>query len=175
VFLWWQGAILQRVVREAAPRNAVEVGTMCGYSTILMAQALEKGVLQRELRSHTKHMLAALSCAISHMNSITVTSNPLQNVSCAGARLVSFEKAFQWAMAGKRFLWQVRRALLGAAFVALLHPLPSHDCRMMPLESPEWYCNAASLIAALICPIVTATGPGRSGRQRHGGSGCAVG
>lgn len=35
-------------------------------------------------------------------------------VSCAGARLVSFEKAFQWAMAGKRFLWQVWRALLGA-------------------------------------------------------------
>lgn len=35
---------MQRLAREAAPRNAVEVGTMCGYSTILMAQALPKGV-----------------------------------------------------------------------------------------------------------------------------------
>lgn len=38
-----QGAILQRLVREAAPRNAVEVGGMCGYSAILIAQALEPG------------------------------------------------------------------------------------------------------------------------------------
>lgn len=62
-----KGAILQRLVRQAAPRNAVEVGTMAGYSTILMAQALPKG-----------------------------------------SQLTSFEKAFQWAMAGKRFLWQAR-------------------------------------------------------------------
>lgn len=38
-----QGAILQRLVREAAPHNAVEVGGMCGYSAILIAQALAPG------------------------------------------------------------------------------------------------------------------------------------
>lgn len=51
--------MLQRIVREALP--AVEVGTMCGYSTILMAQALPQGAPQRF--NFTVCQSAATSCA----------------------------------------------------------------------------------------------------------------
>lgn len=35
-----KGAVLQRLVRDKAPRLAVEVGTLCSYSALLMAQAM---------------------------------------------------------------------------------------------------------------------------------------
>lgn len=37
------GKILDRLIYENAPLNVLELGTQCGYSTIIMAQALPLG------------------------------------------------------------------------------------------------------------------------------------
>ena len=44
--------ILQRLVREHQPRNVVEVGTMCGYSALKMAQALPEGAVGASYQRH---------------------------------------------------------------------------------------------------------------------------
>ena len=35
-----KGALLQQLIRERQPRQMVEVGTMCGYSALVIAQAM---------------------------------------------------------------------------------------------------------------------------------------
>jgi len=35
-----KGALLQQLIRERQPRQTMEVGTMCGYSALVMAQAM---------------------------------------------------------------------------------------------------------------------------------------
>lgn len=53
-----KGAIVQRLVSEQRPRLAVEVGTMAGYSALLVAQCLEPGA---RLVSYEKDLLWLLA------------------------------------------------------------------------------------------------------------------
>ena len=126
---------------------------MCGYSTILMAQALQKGVPQLSLcgtsdgMSHSRIVLIALCSTMPYVSDVKVICCTMWIASCAEARLVSFEKAFQWAMAGKRFMWQVHVALLSAVCVPGLLPLssPAHGCYVTRMYSSEWCCASAPL------------------------------
>ena len=54
-----KGALLQQLVRERQPRQAVEVGTMCGYSALLIAQAMGPGRQLITFESDWKWALAA--------------------------------------------------------------------------------------------------------------------
>ena len=84
-----KGAVLQRLVRDRAPKLAVEVGTLCGYSALLIAKAM-----------------------------------------APGARLVTLESDWKWALVAKRFVWQatqgdklkpVRRCHLMHAVIVARH------------------------------------------------------
>ena len=54
-----KGALLQGLVRERRPRHVVEVGTMCGYSALLLAQALGPGRQLITIEADWKWALAA--------------------------------------------------------------------------------------------------------------------
>lgn len=54
-----KGAILQELIRERRPRQVVEVGTMCGYSTLVMAQAMGPDAHIISLEADWKWALAA--------------------------------------------------------------------------------------------------------------------
>lgn len=54
-----KGALLQRLVRERQPRVVVEVGTMCGYSALLIAQAMGPGRQLVSIEADWKWALAA--------------------------------------------------------------------------------------------------------------------
>lgn len=54
-----KGALLQKLVRDKQPRMAVEVGTLCGYSTLLIAQAMLPDAQLVSLESDWKWALVA--------------------------------------------------------------------------------------------------------------------
>lgn len=54
-----KGALLQQLVRERQPRQVVEVGTMCGYSALLIAQAMGPGRQLISIEADWKWALAA--------------------------------------------------------------------------------------------------------------------
>lgn len=54
-----KGALLQQLVREQRPRLAVEVGTLCGYSTLLIAQAMSPDAQLISLECDWKWALVA--------------------------------------------------------------------------------------------------------------------
>ena len=54
-----KGALLQQLIRERQPRQVVEVGTMCGYSALLMAQAIGPGRQLITIEADWKWGLAA--------------------------------------------------------------------------------------------------------------------
>lgn len=54
-----KGALLQQLVREKQPRLAVEVGTLCGYSTLLIAQAMSPDAQLISLECDWKWALVA--------------------------------------------------------------------------------------------------------------------
>ncbi|BDA41967.1 probable transmembrane O-methyltransferase homolog at C-terminar half [Coccomyxa sp. Obi] len=54
-----KGALLQQLVREKQPRLAVEVGALCGYSTLLIAQAMSPDAQLISLESDWKWALVA--------------------------------------------------------------------------------------------------------------------
>lgn len=54
-----KGALLQRLVRDRAPRLAVEVGTLCGYSALLIAKAMAPEARLVTLESDWKWALVA--------------------------------------------------------------------------------------------------------------------
>ena len=54
-----KGAILQDLVRRHKPNMAVEVGTMCGYSALLIAQGLPAGACLITMEADWKWVLAA--------------------------------------------------------------------------------------------------------------------
>ena len=84
--------IIQGIVRDAAPRVVVEVGGMCGYSGLKLAQALPEG--------------AALMPACRPPRSQAHTSPARARRLRAGGRVLSIERDWKWVLAAKRFLWQ---------------------------------------------------------------------
>ena len=54
-----KGALLQQLIRERQPRQVVEVGTMCGYSALLIAQAMGPGCQLVSIEADWKWALAA--------------------------------------------------------------------------------------------------------------------
>lgn len=54
-----KGALLQQLIRERQPRQMVEVGTMCGYSALVMAQAMGTGGHLISIEADWKWALAA--------------------------------------------------------------------------------------------------------------------
>ena len=54
-----KGALLQQLVRERQPQQVVEVGAMCGYSALLIAQAMGPGRQLITIESDWKWALAA--------------------------------------------------------------------------------------------------------------------
>lgn len=54
-----KGALLQKLVRDRRPNLAVEVGTLCGYSALLMAQALPQQARLVTLESDWRWALVA--------------------------------------------------------------------------------------------------------------------
>lgn len=54
-----KGALLQQLVRKQRPRLAVEVGTLCGYSALLIAQAMSPDAQLISLECDWKWALVA--------------------------------------------------------------------------------------------------------------------
>lgn len=54
-----KGAILQELVRNKRPMMALEIGTLCGYSTLLIAQAMPPDAQLITLESDWKWALVA--------------------------------------------------------------------------------------------------------------------
>jgi hypothetical protein len=54
-----KGALLRELIREHEPRQAVEVGSMCGYSALVMAQAMGPAAHLISIEADWKWALAA--------------------------------------------------------------------------------------------------------------------
>lgn len=96
-----KGALLRELIREHKPRQAVEVGSMCGYSALVMAQAMGPG-----------------------------------------ARLISIEADWKWALAAKRFVWQATQGDKSSKPVRVLCMMRCCDSVMSPIQTHCHRCSA---------------------------------
>ncbi|XP_061876420.1 transmembrane O-methyltransferase homolog [Colius striatus] len=54
-----KGRIVERLVRERAPRRVLELGTYCGYGTVLLARALPPGARLCTVEDNPRHAAVA--------------------------------------------------------------------------------------------------------------------
>ncbi len=111
-----KGAILQRLVQEHVPTCAVEVGTLCGYSAIRIAQV--KYSLSTSLM-HVHPPTTITPPSRPHHTPISPPSHPPHTHTITpqalppASKLISLERDWKWVLVAKRFLWQASQGTQG--------------------------------------------------------------